>query len=231
MLKAAIARIQTDSRLPGEPKDPDESHLFTIYRAFAGQEEVAAFRQQLLDGMGWGDAKQALGDLLENTLAPMRERYNELMSRPDQIEEILQEGAQKARREATPFMNEIRQAVGLRNALAVKATPKEQKKTTKVARFVSFRDENGRFRFRLIAASGRELLLSIPFDNPKDAGLVTKRLQTANILELITKNELGGSFEVKLDGQVVANGFPTSSSSELDANIKLLNEAIESMKA
>ena len=231
LLKAAIARIQTDSRLPGEPKDPDESHLFTIYRAFAGQEEVAAFRQQLLDGMGWGDAKQVLGELLENTLAPMRERYNELMSKPDRIEEILQEGAKKARREATPFINEIRQAVGLRNAVAVKAAAKEQKKQAKTARFVSFRDEEGRFRFRLIAAGGQELLLSVPFDNPKDAGLVTRRLQTEHIIELITKNEQDGCLEVNLDGQRVAKGFPVSSPVELDANITLLNEAIESMKA
>ncbi len=43
-LKDAIARIVTDSRLPGEPKDPDSAHLFTLYQAFATPEQSAAFR-------------------------------------------------------------------------------------------------------------------------------------------------------------------------------------------
>ena len=119
----------------------------------------------------------------------------------------------------------------MRNAVAVKATGKEQKKSAKAARFVSFRDEEGRFRFRLIAVNGQELLLSVPFDNPKEAGLVSKRLQTENINELLIKNEQDCCFNIKLDGQLVANGFPASSLAELDGNIIFLTEAIESMKA
>ena len=46
-------RIVTDSRAPGEPKDAENSHLFTIYRAFATPAQSAAFRKQLEEGMGW----------------------------------------------------------------------------------------------------------------------------------------------------------------------------------
>src|SRR5690606_7947939 len=84
-LRAAVMRIVTDSREPGEPKDAEASHLYTIYRAFATPEECAAFRTQLETGLGWGDAKQALYDRLERVLAPMREQYQDLMAHPGRI--------------------------------------------------------------------------------------------------------------------------------------------------
>lgn len=114
-LKDAIARIVTDSRAPGEPKDPDSSHLFLLYSAFASAEQVAAFRQELLEGLAWGEAKQRLFQLLDNELGEARERYQALIAKPDDIEDILLAGAAKARRIATPFIAELREAVGLRS--------------------------------------------------------------------------------------------------------------------
>ncbi len=69
----------------------------------------------------------------------MRERYNDLMSKPDYIEDILLEGASKARAEALPVIRQVREAIGLRAAksVAVAAGAASQRK----GRFVSFRDE------------------------------------------------------------------------------------------
>ena len=92
-LKSAVARIVTDSRGPGEPKDAEASHLYLIYKAFAQQAETSAFRQELEAGLGWGDAKQRLCERVEQELGPMRASYQELMSNPARIEDILQEGA------------------------------------------------------------------------------------------------------------------------------------------
>ena len=117
-LKEAVARIVTDSKLPGEPKDPDGSHLFTLYAAFATPEQTAAFRAELVDGLAWGEAKQRLHALVDGHLAPMRERYEALMSRPAELEEILMAGAAKARRTAAPFLAQLREAVGLRRMVA-----------------------------------------------------------------------------------------------------------------
>jgi tryptophanyl-tRNA synthetase len=64
-LREAIARIVTDSRLPGEPKDPEGAHLVTIFDAFANAEERAAFRAELRAGLAWGEAKQRLFDQIE----------------------------------------------------------------------------------------------------------------------------------------------------------------------
>src|SRR5690606_24774109 len=118
-LKDAIARIVTDSKLPGEPKDPDSAHLVTIHDAFADAATRQAFHADLRAGLGWGDAKQRVVQLIEGHVGPMRERYAELMARPDRIEEVLQAGAAKARKIATPFLAELRQAVGLRTMVAI----------------------------------------------------------------------------------------------------------------
>lgn len=180
-LRDSIMRIVTDSRLPGEAKDPDSSSLFTIFRAFASEAESTAFRQALVDGLGWGEAKQVLFERLEVDVAPMRESYNALMARPAVIEEILQEGAKKARAIAAPKIAELRDAIGLRSGASVASGSGDAKaaaaKGAKSARFASFRDADGSFRFRLFSADGEELLLSRSFADPKAAGAMQKRIK------------------------------------------------------
>jgi tryptophanyl-tRNA synthetase len=177
-LKDVIARIVTDSRLPGEPKDPNNSHLFTLYQAFAPAQQLAEFRAQLLGGLAWGEAKQRLFELLDAELGEARERYQQLMERPADLEDILLAGAAKARRTATPFLERLRESVGLRSFRAQTVTQETQKKKAeKTLRFVSFRDEEGKFRFRLLDANGEQLVLSVPFDDGKSAGLASKGLQ------------------------------------------------------
>lgn len=177
-LKAAIARIVTDSKLPGEAKDPDDSHLFTLYQAFAEREQSAQLREDLLAGLAWGDAKQRLFELLNEQLGEPRERYHQLISRPQDIEDTLQEGAVKARKIATPFLAQLREAVGLRSFTQVQvAQQTKKKKGKKASRVVSFRDEHG-FRFRVLDAEGVALLLSVAFDDGRTAGQALKALQT-----------------------------------------------------
>jgi tryptophanyl-tRNA synthetase len=169
-LRNAIMRIVTDSREPGESKDPDSSHVFALYRAFASPTQTAAFRRALEEGLGWGEAKTQLFELLESIIGPMREKYNELMADPTQIEAILQAGALKARRQSGDLMMRLREAVGLRAPVLENADADKKGKTrSRRARFVSFR-ENGNFHFRLLSGDGEQLLLSEAFDNPKEAG-------------------------------------------------------------
>ncbi|HKX55404.1 MAG TPA: tryptophan--tRNA ligase, partial [Xanthomonadales bacterium] len=98
---------------PGQPKDPADSALYSIYAAFASIGQRAAMQQAFADGIGWGDAKQQTFELIEAELAEARERYQELVSRPGQIEDILQAGASRARAFAGPFMARLRAAVGI----------------------------------------------------------------------------------------------------------------------
>jgi tryptophanyl-tRNA synthetase len=113
-LRKAIMRIVTNSLEPGEPKDPGDSALFAIYVAFADAEQRAAMRQAFHDGIAWGEAKQKTFELINGELAESRERYEALIAHPDRIEEILVDGATRARAFATPYLARIREAVGIR---------------------------------------------------------------------------------------------------------------------
>ncbi len=113
-LRKAIMKIVTNSLEPGESKDPDESALFKFYAAFASQAQREAMRQVYRDGIAWGEAKQQTFELINGELSEGRERYEALISEPGRIEEILIEGAEKARAYATPFLARIKDAIGIR---------------------------------------------------------------------------------------------------------------------
>jgi tryptophanyl-tRNA synthetase len=112
-MKKRIFAIVTDSRVPGEPKDSERSALFQIYQAFATPEETTRMRAAFAGGIAWGEAKQALFERVEAEVAPMRGHYESLMADPAGIERRLQDGAARARAIASPFLGELRRAVGL----------------------------------------------------------------------------------------------------------------------
>ncbi len=230
-LREAIMRIVTDSRAPGEPKDPDSSALFTIFRAFAGEAETAAFRQALLGGIGWGEAKQALYERIEADVAPMRERYEALMADPAAIEATLRQGAQKARAIATPKLAALREVLGLRAMTTApvaraKAAPKHERSP----RFASFRDDDGRFRFRLFSADGEELLLSRPFADPKAAGALQKRLRSLGAAAAVLQLQAQG-MSLELDGEAVASTPDYRDEQARDEALAQLRAALDQLAA
>ena len=179
-LKKQIMSIVTDSRAPGEPKSTEGSALYQIYRAFADDAEAAAFAQAFADGIAWGDAKQRLFERIDAEIGPMRERYQHLIAHPEEVEQLLLRGAEKARAIATPFMRELRHAVGLRPLQAAAQAGKAPAaiKTEVRASFKQYREQDGRFYFKLVDATGQVLLQSRGFDSPREAGQAVKRLQT-----------------------------------------------------
>src|SRR5690242_1327497 len=181
-LRKAILGIVTDSRAPGEAKDPENSNLFAIYQAFASAEETAAMRRAFADGIGWGDAKQKLFERLDAELAPSRERYEALVARPQEIEDRLLDGAKKARERSRAFIEKLRWAVGVRK-LTDRAEPDTAKKPRDNAAALplmkSYREKDGRFYFKLTEADGTVLLQSRGFDSPKDAGRLAAALVDA----------------------------------------------------
>ncbi len=180
-LKDAVARIVTDSRLPGEPKDAEGTPLLTIHDAFATPEQRAAFRAELQRGLGWGEAKEQLVALIESQIGPMRDRYADLMAHPERIEEVLEAGARKARAVAQPFLANLRRAVGLRPMLAAPPPRKVAVGDESRAALVSFkqyREADGRFFFKLVAPNGQVLLQSRGLADAREAGGWVKRLKT-----------------------------------------------------
>jgi tryptophanyl-tRNA synthetase len=170
-LRSAIMGIVTNSLAPGEAKDPSDSNIFSIYQAFASADETAAMRKAFAEGIGWGDAKQKLFERIDVEIAPMRDKYDALIDKPGEIEEILHAGAQRARALATPFVSKLRYAAGLRDL----RTKSEGDSDTRVAKSekpalqpVVFRDAAG-FAFKVVDAKKTVLAEQGGFADPKAA--------------------------------------------------------------
>ena len=183
-LKKLIFSIVTDSKAPGEPKDADTSALFELYRAFASAEETRAMRAAFEAGIAWGEAKQALFDKIESSVAPMREKYDALIADPTQIERLLHEGAAKARAIATPFIGELRHAVGLRNLAAAARPVVSAKAKAALPQFKQYREADGSFHFKLVDAEGGLLLQGEGFASPREAGGVVSALKQGAAFEM-----------------------------------------------
>lgn len=107
-------KIKTNSLEPGEAKDIEDSTLYDIYKAFATPEEIAVIKKQYAEGIAWGAMKQQLFEYINDHIGPAREDYERLMADPAIVEAELQKGAIRARQVAAPYLDQIRNAIGIR---------------------------------------------------------------------------------------------------------------------
>ena len=113
-VRKPVMRIVTDSKRPEDPKNPDECNIFAIYRHLADADAVEAKRRLYLEGgLAYGEMKKELFALLETTFSEQRDRYNALMDNPEELDKILEKGAEKARDIAGPILTKVRKAVGV----------------------------------------------------------------------------------------------------------------------
>ena len=113
-LRKLIMRIVTNSQGVEEPKDPEASQIFLLYKLFADPEEQAALAARYrAGGMGWGEAKEELFRVVNRRLAPMRERFDALAADPAGLDTILSLGAEKARAIAAETVKRFRKAAGI----------------------------------------------------------------------------------------------------------------------
>lgn len=113
-LKKLIMSIVTNSQTIEEPKDPDTSNIFALYKNFATPEQVENMRARYLKGgLGWGQAKQELFEVINAELKPIRERYYYWMNHQEDIWNALKEGSQKARLLASQKIAQLRKIIGI----------------------------------------------------------------------------------------------------------------------
>ena len=112
--KKKVMGIVTDSQPMEAKKEPDGNSIYELYKLFATKEEVdqmaANFRA---GGYGYGSAKKELLNAYHRLFDPFKERREHLAKDPDALEDILREGARRAREAAAPQMEKVRKAVGL----------------------------------------------------------------------------------------------------------------------
>jgi tryptophanyl-tRNA synthetase len=113
-LRKQVMGIVTDSLPVEAPKDPEASTIYQLYRLFASPDEQAELARRFrAGGLGYGAAKQELLAKVLATFGPARERRAQLARHPDAIEEVLHDGARRARESAHALMEEVRRATGI----------------------------------------------------------------------------------------------------------------------
>jgi tryptophanyl-tRNA synthetase len=112
-LKKQVMGILSDSKSLEEPKDPLTDTTFTLYKCLAPQDEIEAMSANYLAGnYGYGHAKKALLELILQTFQEPREKYEYLHAHPQEVEDALQQGAEKARKTAQAVLQRVREKVG-----------------------------------------------------------------------------------------------------------------------
>jgi tryptophanyl-tRNA synthetase len=113
-LEKTVMGIKTDSTPMGQPLNPETCNVFALYSLFATEQEKAALAADYRAGkIGYGGAKKLLKTKIDAYFAPFRAKRKELAERPDTVEDVLRDGAKKARAEAQVTMDLVRKATGL----------------------------------------------------------------------------------------------------------------------
>jgi len=113
-LHKQVMRIVTDSKRPDDPKNPDECNVFNIYKYFASEDAIASRRKAYLTGgLAYSEIKQDLFELLNEHFGDRRDIYEQLLADKNQLDRILDQGADKARTIAEPVLGRVRRAIGI----------------------------------------------------------------------------------------------------------------------
>jgi len=116
-IRKKCKRLVTDSRKPEEPGDPsklDEFSLFALFKLFAPEDQWADVSDRYLKGgIGYGEIKGALAELIIARFAEPREKRAELVAHPERVDEIRRAGAERARKVARGVLDRARQACGV----------------------------------------------------------------------------------------------------------------------
>ena len=112
-LKKSIAKIITNSLEPGDPKDYSNCTVFALYKYFASKQMIEELKDDYINGIGWGDAKNKLFEIVNKDIEPVRNRYEELLNDKDLINDLLSDGAKKVRPIAKEMIDSIKSSIGI----------------------------------------------------------------------------------------------------------------------
>lgn len=110
-----IMKIATDSKTQEEPKNPNESTMFQLYKHFGSEQETEELKQLYANGgMGYGVAKQKLFEVVQRELQEPKKRFEKILSNPEiYLYPILECGAKQARKQAVETLKEVKRAIGV----------------------------------------------------------------------------------------------------------------------
>jgi tryptophanyl-tRNA synthetase len=113
-VKKKIMKIVTDSTPVEEPKEPEKCNVFALLKLVASPDELAHWNKRYREGgMGYGEVKKRLAELIIEYFEPYRQKRAELENNKDQVKEMLENGAKRAKAVASQTLAKARKAVGL----------------------------------------------------------------------------------------------------------------------
>ena len=105
--------IITDNTPLEEPKDPNSATVYQLYKLLASDEESKTMSDKLkAGGYGWGHAKKELLEKVVSSFSEERAKFEHYQNNPKEVEEVLLEGAQKAKKVAKATLDRIRNSLG-----------------------------------------------------------------------------------------------------------------------
>ena len=108
-IKSAVTDTDTSIRVDWENK-PGVSNLLSIHSSVSGESLLSL--EDRFAGAGYGVLKSEVADVVVNALSPIRDRANELMSDPAELDRLLASGAEKARKVAEATLADVYEKVG-----------------------------------------------------------------------------------------------------------------------
>jgi len=113
-IRKKIMRIVTDSTPVEEPKNTNKCNIFALLKLVASDEELGEWKNRYCSGgMGYGEVKKRLAELIIDYFKPFRQQRTELENNIDYVKKILADGAKRAKAVARETLNNIRKTVGL----------------------------------------------------------------------------------------------------------------------
>ena len=113
-LKKSILKIVTNSLEPGDPKDTKDCTIYSLFTYFASKDEINDINNAYKEGIGWGDAKNMLFEVINRDIAPIRNKYETLSSDKTLINDLLSDGSSKVRILAKEMISNLRDSIGIK---------------------------------------------------------------------------------------------------------------------
>ena len=106
--------VQTDSTQMEAAKNPETCAVFQLFKLFGTPDQQSALADRYrAGGMGYGEAKETLYQAAMTHFGEAFDRRTGLEAAPDEVEDILKQGARRARAKAVEVVERVRSACGL----------------------------------------------------------------------------------------------------------------------
>ena len=113
-VRKKIMKMVTDSTPVEQPKDPDKCNVFALLKLVASSDEITDWENKYRSGgMGYGEVKKRLAELMIGYFKPFRQKRSEFENNIDHVRKVLANGAERARAVAAKTLDQARKAVGL----------------------------------------------------------------------------------------------------------------------